>query len=85
MSPLDRPQPPAPAERDAKSSPLSIILALLAGTVISAILALLTFNVFGVMLLVVACLFAFIALNYIVWGRWLQRTIRKDAEADKEP
>lgn len=85
----DRPPPPMPERHEppaarSRGSLVSVVMALAAGTAITVVLALLTFNTFGVMVLVAGGLFVFIGLQYLVWGWWLGRMLRDEAESDDD-
>lgn len=75
------PEPPQPATPRRSVWPLvfAAILAMFA----SGVLLLLTLGMFGLMLAVAAMVFLFVAMHYIVWGRWLGDAIRRDVAEEE--
>jgi hypothetical protein len=76
-------EPPRPDEEEVRQRPyLSIVLALLLAAAVFVGLFFLTLGAVGPMLLIAGGVFALVAVNYLVWGWWLGRLIREDADDD---
>ena len=75
------PKPPAPPVK--RTSFLGIFLAVVAALLGSAVLFFLTLGAFGVIVLVAGGLFAMVALQYLLWGRWLGPMIRSEVDAEE--
>jgi len=74
---MQKPEPPKPG-----GSFVPLLLASLGALIIGTVLFFLTLGFFGVILGVVAILFAFGGLQYLLWGRWLQQSLRDEIEAE---
>ena len=93
MSPLPRdphetngshaamPEPPAPITPRRSVWPL--VFAAILAVFASGVLLLLTLGMFGLMLAVAALVFMFVAMHYVVWGRWLGDAIRRDVAEEE--
>jgi hypothetical protein len=79
---LRRPLPPG--ESKPSGSPWSIVLALLATSMICVALFFLTGGFFGLVIVIGGLAFGFAALHYLVWGWWLGKVIQHDVEAEEK-
>lgn len=75
-------RPPLPEPR--RSSPVSIILALVLLLVAATLLTVLTLGYFGPVIPIATAIFLVILLHYFVWGRWLGRIIREEEQREKQ-
>lgn len=72
----------APAETPEKPSRLRLAAVILGGALFLALLAVLPIGGFGKVLIFGGLfLFGVLSLHYFIWGRWMERVMRKDAEA----
>jgi hypothetical protein len=67
-----------------QGSYLSIVLAFLLAAAVFVGLFFLTLGAVGPMLLIGCAVFAVVALHYLVWGWWLSRLIRREADEEGE-
>jgi len=80
---MDRPPRPEPPSAP-QGSALPIILAAILALVIGAVLIVLTIGVFAYVMAAIAILFGVAALHYVVWGRWLMKSVRDEVEAEEQ-
>ncbi len=72
-------------ENSKKRSPwLAIFLAVVAAMFLAALLFFLTLGAFGVLLVVGLAVFAFVGVQYLVWGCWLGPMICRDVAAEEQ-
>ena len=77
---FDRKPPAAP---EPKRSAWTLVLAAVGVLLAVVVLSFLTLNTFGFAVVVVAGIFAFAAVHYLVWGWWLSREIRREVEEEE--
>ena len=61
---------------------LPLLLAFILASAVIGTLSILTLGFVGVIVAVVACMAAFIGLQYLLWGWWLGQAIRDESEAE---
>ena len=77
---LRRPEFPQPRQ----SSAVSIVLAALGLAGICLVLFFLSGGIFGIVILMAGGIVAFAGLQYLIWGWWLGKMIRREEEQDEE-
>src|SRR5690348_15995904 len=77
MRQLEQPQ-------KARGSFLAVFMAIVLAMAVCIVLYFLTAGVFGPALLIGGGVFALAAFHYVVWGWWLGRIIREEAQADED-
>lgn len=74
---------PAPEQLPARGSWLSVLMALAAAAIIFVGLFMLTGGAIAAPLVAGFAIFAVVTFHYLVWGWWLSKLIRHEAEADE--
>ncbi len=79
-----RPVRPEPPSRDAKRSLLPVVLVLVPMAIALLGIVALTGRAGLLMVAAIACIPAFMALHYVLWGRWLLKSIKNQAPPEDE-
>ena len=82
MYDLTRPEPPPPQR---KHSLLPVIMVAMPLLVMLTGVVAFTGQAGLMMLGAIACIPAFMALHYVLWGRWLMRSLRRQQQTDEQP
>ncbi len=77
-----RPEPPGPAPSKSSLLPVAMVMAVIA-VFLTGVVAF-TGQAGLLMLAAMACIPAFVALHYFLWGRWLMKSIRQDDTAAEQ-
>lgn len=82
---IERPEPPDPEGAPRRGSYLSLLLAAVLALGVFLGLFFLTLGAIGPMVIIGGGVFALAAFHYIVWGWWLGRLIRDEADEKESP
>lgn len=82
---IERPEAEHQESAPRRGSYLSLLLAAMLALAVFLGLFFLTLGAVGPMVVIGGGVFALAAFHYVVWGWWLGRVIRADAEEDDPP
>lgn len=74
---------PKEAQSSSQGSILALSLTGCLSVMAAIVLVFLTVGIAGNLIGIVAALFAFVAMHYLLWGRWLSDSIRAEVEAEQ--
>ena len=80
------PSKPEPPERPERPAGSWLAMALVAGfgVMLAAVISILTMGYFLWVFLAVFAIFAFVALQYLIWGWWFERIYRRNLPPDDD-